>query len=466
MARPALNSQNAFSLMEIIAALGIVAVIFIFINQATRFFAGQGDVTTTRLRMEEIVEKAKEYYRNHENLPILTGSPVDFVSVPIASASTDGFDIDPKYRLDRWGRTIQYISYANDDQEERPGAIQIDPLESPELGNYMVEIQANTRTLIRAIEYEGRRVAGIIISSGPNQELELDKVDPASGSGDPVRYVRRANGDDIIMPIDLNSEATQIALAELANLNDKVSAFNDRYLGVDNRGSDDPPIYDEAGCQGIRYPVDGSITIPPIFNNCDDLISNSPAGAVPPNTDRDINCCEPTLDYMKANFCAEPWLDCDLPLPAGSGGYYQPGRNGIDTVAPDPVCHRDPIDRSYASLGGCDWGLVQTQYGSAGSLSPNETDGDQARAFIFCLFELSPDAIVDPWLNGYVWGCGPETPRNVLGYTYNPCLYNYPVGDPHYHRFFSAGPDGLPAQLEAEIETTAEDQAATDDIIN
>ena len=73
--------------------------------------------------------------------------------------------------------------------------------------------------------------------------------------------------------------------------------------------------------------------------------------------------------------------------------------------------------------------------------SPGETRADQARAFAFCLGGLSQNDIVDPWLNGYVWGCGE-------GNSYD-CVNSYPDGDPRYHRFFSAGPDGIPGYVDA-----------------
>jgi prepilin-type N-terminal cleavage/methylation domain-containing protein len=457
MPRLSLNDQRAFTLLEILAALGIVAVIFFFVTQLGHFFRAQSDVSDIRSRMEEIVDTAKAYYLNQGDLPVVPAGG----GIPLAPT---GFDIDPKLRFDSWQRPMQYVSYTNDGVDGRPGEIQIDPLEpgapagSPVA---MVVIPAGSRTLLRAIDFEGRLVAGLFISSGPDQVFSYT-VTP----GYPEVYVSDPASDDIILPIDLTEEAIQIALPELKVLNDKVSAFDDRYLGVDNDG-DNPPRFDEAGCDGIPYGFDVTFINPSPVADCS-TVSFGAIEPTPPSTSDDISCGKPTLDYMKANFCPQPWgISGGCPP-----GYYSPARDeiGIVTDTLGDVCPGFDVVRperptSYASIGTCYWGLVETQYGDAAAPDPNETDGDQARAFISCLFALGPEAVVDPWLNGYVWGCGASTTLDANGVVYGGCQYVYPVGDPHYRRFFSAGPDGMPALLEAQIETTPAEQAATDDII-
>ncbi|RZB36040.1 MAG: hypothetical protein SRB2_02545 [Desulfobacteraceae bacterium Eth-SRB2] len=489
------NDQRAFTLLEILAALGILVVILVFFFRLTKSYEGQTAVENTRSRMQAIVESAKAYYLSHGNLPIVPWDVNDDPpGIPVVEAGK--LNVDPKFRFDGWQREMRYISYTNDGDSEtnRPPEIRIDELSPPREGDAMVVIPVGTRTLIRAIEFEGRRVAGLIISSGPDQTFTYPAPEPidVDYGYSPMEYRPGSASDDIFMPIDLTAEATQIALAELKALNDKVAAFEDRYLGVDNDG-DNPPRYDEAGCRGIPYGVDGQpITFPPGWDECSDLIvPPRPSESFPPRTDRDINCGRPTLDYMKANFCGDPnaaGANCDI-----SGGYYVPEVIGFDSVPMPPtdpnfdplilgqlcVSARDPASADYARLpfdrgnpqpDDCHWGLVETRYGDGTTPQPNETDGDQARAFIFCLFNLSPDAIVDPWLNGYVWGCGIEEtfdtndPLNLPDH--GGCQYVYPVDDSHFRRFFSAGPDGLPALLEAEIETTPEEQAATDDIVS
>lgn len=50
-----------------------------------------------------------------------------------------------------------------------------------------------------------------------------------------------------------------------------------------------------------------------------------------------------------------------------------------------------------------------------------------AAAFISDFYELGETILLDPWLHEYIWGSGSA----------------YPASDLRYHRFFSAGPDGV-----------------------
>ncbi|MBW2369618.1 MAG: type II secretion system protein [Deltaproteobacteria bacterium] len=447
-----MGDKRAFTLLEIVAALGIVMVIFLFVSQMTHFFQGQGDVTDTQDRVTEIAAKARAYYSSHGELPLsATGNGVPF--------GPAGLDINPKMRFDGWQRPLRYFTHLNDDTDGRPGEIQIDPLSSgAPIGApvAMVVIPAASRTLMDAIEFNGRRVAGLIISSGPDQVFDYTQT-----VGYPDVFELNTGSDDMIVAIDLTVEATHIALAELKALNEIANAFEDRYVGVDNDG-DNPPIYDEAGCRGIPYgfnPVPfGGVPVP--FTDCDELTIPRTFTIFPPGTNIDISCGSPTLDYMKAHFCPEPWGTAGGCPP----GYFIPDRPAVpyvdDPNDPGNACPgtdrsaqtvdyaRIPFTRGAPAPTDCHWGLVQTLYGDAVAPEPNETDSHQARAFIFCLFSLSPEAIVDPWLNGYVWGCGATQTRDADGTVYGGCQYIYPIGDPHYHRFFSAGPNGRPYLLE------------------
>jgi len=474
------NYQRAFTLLEIILALGIIAVIFFFIFRLGKSFDDHSDLAETRMRMEEIVKSAKAYYMKHGDLPF-----ADFIGgvpggIPLGAG---GLDIDPKFRFDGRQRPMRYISYTNDGEEGRPGEIQVDelsfgaPAGAPAA---MVVIPEQTRTLIRAIEFEGRRVAGLIISSGFDEVFNYsDPVQVSVGYGySPMEYRPGQASDDIFMPIDLTSEATRIAIADLKVLNEKVKAFDDRYLGVDNNENGQ---YDERGCEGIPYVInpDPFPGIPDPFTNCSQLnfpfinpVYFPPPTRFPPATLFDINCGRPTLDYMKANFC---------PLPGREGcifGYFEPEIQPIPPVPnpenPETNCPgtprafqpadyaRFPFVRGVPGADNCHWGLIETLYGNATTSEPNETDADQARAFIFCLFKMSPNAIIDPWLNGYVWGCGSNITLDVRGGQRPGCEYVYASDDPRYHRFFSAGPNGVPLRLEEALGLEPEDR---DDII-
>jgi len=488
---PILNNRSAFSLIEILAVLSIVAVILFFINQAIHFYDARNDGSRVQMRMEHIVEKAKAYYLNYENLPIILSTLDDPVSLPLASdpSMESGFDIDSKYRFDSWGQAFRYISYSNDGKNNRPGLISIDPLEEPEPPpdwpsppRPTIVIPVESRTLLRAIEFQGRRVAGLIISNGPDQVKSYTVT-----QGYPEVYVLDSASDDIILPIDLTVEATQIVQAELKVLNDKVMAFDDRYLGVDDNG--DNVQIDEEGCKGILYRINGREPIPENFYDCDQIVFDNPSTVIPPGTDKDINCGTLTLDYMKAFFCRKPWTNCPP-------GYYVPEiieipatlvpvtDNNYDPDFPNALCPgtpraavpadyaRIPFDRGNPKFSDCHWGLVKTQYGTPEETEVNETDSDSARAFMSCLFNLATGAVVDPWLNGYVWGCGsgpgtilnPETQGGNSFGVYYPggCEYYYDDTDPRYHRFFSAGPNGWPMALELEIDNG---ETPTDDIL-
>jgi prepilin-type N-terminal cleavage/methylation domain-containing protein len=451
MARPVWNDQRAFSLLEIIAALGIVAVIFVLINHMTRSLKSQSELTETRSRMETIVEKVKAYYVQRGDLPRVAADG----GIPLG---TGGLDLDPKLRFDGWQRPLRYISYTNDgpNASGREGRILIDPLTQyaggPAADGYpAIVIERDTRTLLRAIEYEGRRVAGILISSGPNQEFEiLDVNNNAVTPGYPEIYALPPGSDDMIMVIDLTREAARMAQAELKILNEKVAAFEDRYLGIDNDGNNE---YDDGGCVGIPYGINSPFIMPNPFTNCNQLRIPGRFTVYPPGTTIDINCGKPTLDYMKAHFCTS------FGAPNCPPGYYLPALADVPAI-PNPDgsggnCPGTPRPGSPAGpavlgtgVNTCYWGLVRTQ---DGVFDPalNETDGDQARAFIRCLFNLRPEDVVDPWLNGYVWGCGAHDTFNVIGNRYTGCTNAYPVNDPHYQRFFSAGPDGVPTAVAA-----------------
>ena len=178
------------------------------------------------------------------------------------------------------------------------------------------------------------------------------------------------------------------------------------------------------------------------------------ADYLPSNDNLDPSCGLPTLDYMKANYC-----DVSAGLGNCPSGYYLPNEHQYvhtyswDTTDPlNPQCIRDttnhsfcgyigadyfrvPIDRGNPDPTDCHWGLVGDpayDFTPIGTGQTNtELTNDQARAFLFCVYGLSPADIVDPWLNGYTWGC------NIA----NGCATGFPDSDPHFHKFFSAGPD-------------------------
>lgn len=187
-------------------------------------------------------------------------------------------------------------------------------------------------------------------------------------------------GDDIVIPIDVHEEAVEIALEEANELNVKAKAFDAAYQGVSN---DPDSAVDEDAC----------------------VVQTLSVGTLPPNPGtNDPNCGTVTLDYIKAN-------------------------QFTGTLAPTS----------------CAWDSVVTN----NPVFPQGDVGDDvARAFMYCHYGLADDAMVDPWLNGYVWGCG----SGVSGATIcgavtcengggTECLVAN--SDARFHKFYSAGPDGI-----------------------
>lgn len=494
------KDQRAFSLLEIIAALGILAIIFLLFFRFGKSFDEQNNVAETRMRMEEILKSAKAYYLKNGDLP----RNEDDGGIPQV------LNINPKIRFDGWQQPMRYISFTNDGDStaNRPGRILIDELSAgapPGAPAAMVEIEEDTRTLIRAIEFEGQRVAGLLISYGPDAVPNYEIT-----AGYPEVYRLEPGSDDIITPVDLKPEAVRIALSDLKLLNEKVKAFDDRYLGVNNNKEFEenqslPLLYDEDGCEGIPYVVNSDPVPPQLIGtfenplpNCDPLNSyliENPGqsdfypqedgyGPFPPATNLDINCGRKSLDFMKASFCPSPFgrsackFGYILPELTFLDVYRLGGLDDDGQPLPPVACagNRSGQSPSYARIpfninttpspDDCHWGLVETRYEQA---DENETDSDQARAFIFCLYNLNPDQIVDPWLNGYVWGCGSDVTYDIRSSNRRQqpgCQYTYLLDSPRYHRFFSAGPNGFPLRLEIELGLVEEDsQEGSDDIV-
>ncbi len=475
------TSKNAgFTLLELLAGATIFAVIMALLLQMLSAFEVKGDLDLTSSRLQTIVEKAGEYYLSRENLPVPTSTPE--VPAPMGEVPLAEFHLDAKYRIDSWGRPIQYFSVRNDGVNGRVGEILIDPLSTPpfsvslgtvpEVPEAMVTIEQadlsadppTGRTLINGVQVNGRAVAGILISSGPNNVFEYNNDTPPAADAYPVPFTLDADSDDIIMPIDLHLQATKIAQAELRKLGEKVRAFDDRYIGKNNDGDG---FYDENFCAANAYPGPGiSITFrgatraSNIYDPYDTVASNKdadpdlvcqnypvyPGATYLPNDGNDYSCGRPTLDYMQEEFCDTSIGSCDY-------GYYLPDEEQwdydyeritrLELEDPDdpgsvvevfdhweeteeycgrlePDYYRVPMIRGNPDFDDCHWGLVGDP-----DVDPSKLTNDQARAFIYCVYSLSPADIVDPWLNGYVWGSG-ET---------------YADPDPRYQKFFSAGPD-------------------------
>ncbi len=358
-----MNSHEAgFTIIEILLALTILGILTVFALNMTNSIRAVTKTRETRSRMELIAKKAKDYYRGHRNLPLPAGprstvvpagdnDPPSTVKIPPVTVNDYGdkvpvgvadLDMEQKFRMDAWGRYLQYIVYRNDGASpggnSRPGAVLIDNLASVP-NSELVNIPACSKTLIRGVNVNNRRYAGLLISSGPNQVFEYTtNTTPMGGGGNTThmvfekQYNLTQNSDDIFVVIDISEQAMQLAIDGAKALNDKVSAFDSIFTGT---------------------------------GFCEELQVAGDAGVCPPTGgSNDPSCGIPTLNEIKNN------------------SYH-----------------------SACAVSGFNWGDVTTSWGTVANPFPGEIFNDQARAFIFSFFGLPDHAVYDPWLNGYIWGC-------------------------------------------------------------
>ncbi len=362
------NNNKAFTLLEIAVVLSLLGVIAVFAIGISNSVQNMTKMTETKKRMNLIAEKARDYYRGHEDLP----DPINPGVLNHIPVSQNEFDMEQKYRIDGWG---QYFYY---NRELNQGAITYDRSGVGPGSFTLLVIGALERTLITGVTVDGKNVAGVLISGGPNQTIEAATI-----GGDPDFIT---SGDDILEPIDVSTEAKEIVMADLKSLQSKVNAFDAIYEGIDNNNSG---IVDEDyACEQGRSSVGGAHPWDP---------DNWPV--CPPNPDVNATAVDPnvgtfTLDYIKANI-------------------YNSG---------------------CAIIAGRPWGAITTGWAPWDPFARrSEIRDDCARYFIYSLFSMPVTTMIDPWFNGYIWGCG----DSICAHKY------YTSADPHYHKFFSAGPDGL-----------------------
>jgi len=396
-------NNKGFTLLETVIVISIIGVISFFALGITSSMKAASKLTVTKSNMEIIAKKARDFYRGHGDLPKASEDsgtvpatdddpPLTGNMVPVDAKT---FDLEPKYRLDAWGRYLLYFTYTNDGEGNRPGEIAID---TPGGGGSLVSFHPTSgsdRTLIKGVKFSGNRVAGIIISSGPDQVFNYSATEePSSDNHNEYfkTYTLDPGSDDIIVLIDVSQEAFEIANNDLLFLNQKVNAYNAMYEGIDNNNDgqvdgwvdlngDSIKDEDEYGCIAIKAPLGDSKIYCPL-----------PISSSLPN---DPNCGTATLDAIKANV-------------------YGPFTKTCSTLPTE-----------------CGWEFLNVfpPYG-------DEIKADEARAFIFCLYNLQCDQVVDPWLNGYVWGYGSSLPSPLTS-----TITKYEKSDKRFHRFYSAGPN-------------------------
>ncbi len=228
--RKIIDSKNnkGFSLLEIVIAITILGIITGFAISISSSISNMGKVTETKNRIQLITTEIKDYYKGHGTLP----APVGTNKVPIDSGT---LNLEQKIRLDAWGKYIFYY-----------------------LGANITAVTINN----------GNNVAGYLISYGTDQILDTDV------GTDPNNIT--VSGDDIILPVNVSSQAVEITLTELKVLQDKINAYDALFEGIDNDGDGAP---DEDGC-----------------------IADSGVATCPPTGSNDPNCGTATLDNLPGTY--------------------------------------------------------------------------------------------------------------------------------------------------------------------
>jgi len=174
-----LPKEKGFSLLLIVlifAGLAVVAISAVTFTAKIKNISLEAD---TVKRLAVITDAVKRYYRAREALP---PSPAG-TEVPVGAQD---LNLDQKFRHDAWGQLVEYY---------------VDP-NVPGAG-------------LTAVNVEGRNVAGYVLSYGANQTKETDTA---------VSQIVRG-GDDILRPINLQTEARDIALDELTLICKKACAY-------------------------------------------------------------------------------------------------------------------------------------------------------------------------------------------------------------------------------------------------
>ena len=281
--------QSGFTLVEIVLALVIIGVISAFMISISSSIRNFGRIATTKVRMETIAEKARNYYLSHKQQAIPKKRKTDAGkttwNVPPQAAA---LNLEPKFQYDGWGKQFYYRICKKNNQKK------CDP----------ADIAAFTTTT-SSIKY-----GAVIISAGPdgrfgpyrnnpnkyakNDELTSFKEFKKIYKKGKNYVVAAQNSDDIIYWIDFNQEAIAIAQQELDVLQAKVESFDALYEGVDNDG--------DGKIDNLQCVADDGSSQPPTGSN-------------------DPNCGRATLDAIEKNFYDTTASDgkYDVHSPSGLG---------------------------------------------------------------------------------------------------------------------------------------------------
>ncbi len=274
--------NKGFSLLELLLALGILGIITAFAISLSYSSKSIVKTNDTKKKMQQIARAAKEYYRGHKDLPAPAGANNDEIPV-----STSELNLEQGFRLDGWGRYFYY--------------------------DRALDGTLTSRTDIVGITVNGRDVAGVIVSPGPDQTLDPSNLSSPYAT----------TGDDIVLGINLSEQALNITLNDLQVLRDKAQAFDKIFAGVDNNSNES---FDEDGCFKVagcppslitNDPSCGSATLDNIFSlplSCGYVVSSAAAFVV-------------DFYSLADSYALDPWLNIykwgDSSLGSGNARYHK-----------------------------------------------------------------------------------------------------------------------------------------------
>ena len=425
-----LKFDQGFTLLEISLSLAILGVVAIYTLHMYESVSARKKMVDDHSRMEKIVTTLKNYYAGHESLPPAGTSFTN--SIPIADLG-----LGQKFRFDTFGRPYLYFP-------------------SPTASGITVD---------------SRPAAGVIISLGENQTQQYT----VTGT------VYTTQGDDILVPIEVNTQAVAIALTELETLGKGVASYNRTHAGVqDNAGVNfygdvangappiiDPDYYDQyysnvvpapTGTYPQLYPFISSAYPSAATGNTNyfqpgpDWPTAFPVG--PPPTYDQLVRHEPANwpgggaydgvilntwpnDLTPTSAAAWIWPDQGANDPAATGTRPLPpnytitdpafGFFGVYPYPPHYPGTNVPALPAYELIdeGGCRLVAGVAPADPSCGYVDLDTQADPV-GFIRTRYGFGPSLLTDPWGNRYQWGG------------------SVPPADPRYHIFYSMGPDGTP----------------------
>lgn len=202
-----LYNQKGISILEILLALVIVAVIAFYSTRMIHLVDAGNKADQCFDRMTDIAVRIKDFYRSQETLPEpVENSAIAAITETAGEVPVNRLNLSQKYRLDTWGKYFLYYRPIKQD-----------------------EFFGKDITDIAGCQVDGRFAAGVLISLGPDQKPDYIFDDTTN----PLKFTTA--GDDLLLPINVDIEAMDIVVADLEVLDKRVSAYDRHFAGIDNR---------------------------------------------------------------------------------------------------------------------------------------------------------------------------------------------------------------------------------------